>query len=123
MVFAGHDRSRLEFDTGAAEFDAPRLRLPHLRAACTLMRCCGCRPGFCRPARILSIVTGLPVNNDKARLLRKIWPPPSPIEPSILTISAMKQIPGSLAWCSMVIVTLNTRRVGDGTGTADAGFA
>ena len=55
---------------------------PTAAAARTLCRCCGCRPGLDRPARTLARWNALPVSSDRARLVRRICPPPSPKEPS-----------------------------------------
>src|SRR5262249_33772181 len=64
-------------------FESPRtVACPTVAAARTLIRCCGCKPGFERFARTLRRWKGLPVISDSARLVRRICPPPSPNEPS-----------------------------------------
>ena len=56
-------------------------------AACTQVRCWRIRPGFARRARMRASVNGWPVHMDSASDVRRIWPPPSPTEPSISIIS------------------------------------
>ena len=63
----------------------PRHNRPSL-AASTAVRCCFSRPGFWRLARIRSIRKGWPVTRDSANDVRRIWPPPSPCEPSMVII-------------------------------------
>ena len=49
-------------------------------------RCCGLRPGLgCRPARIECTLSGVLVTTARAAALRRIWPPPSPWDPSMVT--------------------------------------
>jgi len=50
--------------------------------ACTLARCCGWSPGLRRSTRMLRRWKGRLVTSDRAKLVRKICPPPSPIDPS-----------------------------------------
>jgi len=52
-------------------------------AALTAVRCCRSNPGFSRPARMLSMRKGCPVTMESARAVRRICPPPSPMEPSM----------------------------------------
>src|SRR5215475_5285706 len=61
---------------------------PIFAAAFTAVRCCLSNPGFLRPARILSIRNGWPVNSESPSAVRRIWPPPSPNEPSIEIINS-----------------------------------
>ncbi len=58
---------------------------PSIAAASTALRCWGRRPGLSRLARILTIRNGRPVRSDSVRAVRRIWPPPSPLEPSSVT--------------------------------------
>src|SRR3989344_3565225 len=51
-------------------------------AACTQARCWRISPGLGRPARMRVMCRGRPVTMDSARPVRRIWPPPSPVEPS-----------------------------------------
>ena len=41
-----------------------------------------------RRARILSIRNGVPVTRDRASAVRRIWPPPSPCEPSMVSTAS-----------------------------------
>src|SRR5262245_55098197 len=66
---------------------------PIFAAAFTAVRCCRSNPGFLRPARIFSIRNGWPVNSESPNAVRRIWPPPSPNEPSIEIISHQSQMP------------------------------
>src|ERR1700688_2497717 len=59
---------------------------PTVCAASTAVRCCRSKPGFCRPARICSSRNGCPVTSDNANEVRRICPPPSPCDPSIVII-------------------------------------
>src|SRR3974390_3909841 len=59
---------------------------PTVLAASTAVRCCLSKPGFWRLARIRSILKSWPVTRDSANDVRRIWPPPSPCEPSIVSI-------------------------------------
>src|SRR5262245_27408945 len=59
---------------------------PTFAAAATAVRCWRSRPGFFRPERIFSIRNGLPVRRESEREVRRIWPPPSPNEPSMVMI-------------------------------------
>src|SRR5262249_43627948 len=71
-------------------FESPRtVACPTVAAARTLIRCCGCSPGFERFARTLRRWKGLPVISDSARLVRRICPPPSPNEPSSSSIDVL----------------------------------
>ena len=51
-------------------------------AACTAARCWRASPGLDRAARMRSILNGLRVTIESDRALRRICPPPSPIDPS-----------------------------------------
>src|SRR5204862_2422182 len=51
-------------------------------AAFTHDRCWRIKPGFERLARMLWMRSGWPVHIASARPVRRIWPPPSPTEPS-----------------------------------------
>src|ERR1017187_10871174 len=62
---------------------------PTVFAASTAVRCCLSKPGFWRLARICSIRNGWPVTRDSAKDVRRIWPPPSPAEPSIVIIASV----------------------------------
>ena len=42
-------------------------------------------PGLSRSGRILTIRNARPVSSDKVRAVRRIWPPPSPLDPSRVT--------------------------------------
>ena len=66
--------------------DARRYELVTLAAARTQVRCWGRNPGLRRPARICSTRTGWPVIAASDRLVRSTWPPPSPYEPSIVSM-------------------------------------
>jgi hypothetical protein len=59
-----------------------------LAAALTAVRCWRRRPGFGLPARIFSMRNGLPVTVESASAVPRIWPPPSPDEPSIVNIAS-----------------------------------
>ena len=59
-------------------------------AALTDVRCWRMRPGFFRPARIFFRRKDLPEIIESAREVRKIWPPPSPIEPSMIIIFSLR---------------------------------
>ena len=50
--------------------------------ALTAERCCGSRPGFRRPARMFTRRMCRAVMIERLRAVRRIWPPPSPCEPS-----------------------------------------
>src|SRR3984893_6424704 len=50
----------------------------------TAVRCCLRSPGFLRPARMFSMRNGLPVTSESASAVRRICPPPSPNDPSIV---------------------------------------
>ena len=66
------------------EIAAPSTVAPQIVvAALTAVRCWRSRPGFSRPARMFSIRNGWPVTIDRPRAVRRIWPPPSPMEPSM----------------------------------------
>ena len=58
-----------------------------IAAARTEVRCCAASPGFFLFARIFSMRTGRPVMTARLSVLRRICPPPSPWEPSIIRIS------------------------------------
>ena len=62
---------------------------PTVFAASTAVRCCLSKPGFWRLARIRSIRNGWPVTRDSVKDVRRIWPPPSPSEPSIVIIASV----------------------------------
>lgn len=51
--------------------------------SCSPVRCCGRRPGLSRPARILSTFSGRCRMALSALALRRIWPPPSSMLPSM----------------------------------------
>lgn len=57
-------------------------------AALTAERCCGNNPGLRRPARMFSSRKGRVVTLDRLKAVRKIWPPPSPYDPSMMRTSA-----------------------------------
>src|SRR5262249_45758368 len=66
----------------------PRTReYPNPAAAWTAVLCWGRRPDFSRLARIFSMRNGRPVKSESVRAVRRIWPPPSPREPSSRTTS------------------------------------
>src|SRR5436305_14555202 len=70
--------------------ESPRtVACPTVAAARTLIRCCGCKPGFERLARTLRKWKGFPVMSESARLVRRICPPPSPNEPSSSSIDEL----------------------------------
>ena len=50
--------------------------------ACTQVRCWRIRPGFARLARMRVITMPRPVHMASASAVRRICPPPSPVEPS-----------------------------------------
>ena len=52
-------------------------------SASTPERCWACSPGFGLPARILDMLKGVPSRQERAHALRRIWPPPSRVAPSI----------------------------------------
>src|SRR5262245_60704526 len=58
---------------------------PTAIAAFTAVRCWRRSPGLFRPARIFSMVNAVPVTSESARAVRRICPPPSPCEPSIIS--------------------------------------
>src|SRR5574337_350437 len=65
---------------------APCTSAPVISASVlTHERCCGCKPDFFRPARILTNSTGLPRTADRATAVLRICPPPSPYDPSIVS--------------------------------------
>jgi hypothetical protein len=75
-----------EKDSSVEPRTAPRTSAPPTSAAAvTAVRCWRRSPGFLRPARIFSILNGRPVARDKANEERRIWPPPSPADPSMTT--------------------------------------
>src|SRR5438552_1021373 len=57
---------------------------PTATAALTAVRCWRNSPGFRRPARIFSMENGVPVTSESASAVRRICPPPSPCDPSIV---------------------------------------
>src|SRR2546426_12660820 len=57
-------------------------------AAFTAVRCCLRSPAFLRPARIFSMENGVPVTSESASAVRRICPPPSPCDPSIVTTTS-----------------------------------
>src|SRR5205823_370719 len=65
-------------------------------AAWTAVRCWRSRPGFSRPARIRSIVKGIPVTRERPNAVRRICPPPSPIDPSRFSTEVSETAPESL---------------------------
>ena len=67
--------------------DVPEVeaRILAVAAASTAERCCGRSPGLSRLSRILAIRNGRPVRSESVRAVRRIWPPPSPREPSSST--------------------------------------
>jgi hypothetical protein len=62
-------------------------------AASTAFRCWGFMPGCGRRARIWISRMAWPVITDRARALRRIWPPPSPNEALISIIAADEKKP------------------------------
>src|SRR5688572_17702 len=73
----------------------PTLAPETIVAARTAARCCGRSPGTGRRARILTISNGWPVTVERARAVRRIWPPPSPWEPSrVSTGTTHRRRPG-----------------------------
>jgi hypothetical protein len=70
----------------------PTSAQPTVLAASTAVRCCFKRPGFWRLARIRSMRKGWPVTRDSANDVRRIWPPPSPCDPSIVIISVFRPL-------------------------------
>src|SRR2546422_7627892 len=73
--------------------DAPRASAcPTSAAAFTAVRCCRRRPGFLRPARIFSMRKGFPVTSASESEVRRIWPPPSPADPSTVSMSAIQRV-------------------------------
>src|SRR6266481_3652781 len=66
---------------------------PTVLAASTAVRCCFNSPGSWRLARIRSIRKGSLVTRDSANDVRRIWPPPSPWEPSIVIMSVFGPFP------------------------------
>ena len=84
---------------------APSACPPHTdTAACTQARCWRMRPGLGRPARMRVMCSGRPVTMDRARPVRRIWPPPSPVAPSrvrgTLVASVMATPPRLCGCCS-----------------------
>src|SRR4030095_4957516 len=61
---------------------------PTATAALTAVRCWRSSPGFRRPARIFSMVNGVPVTRESGSAVRRIRPPPSPWDPSIVSTSS-----------------------------------
>ena len=55
---------------------------PSSAADSTAFWCWGRRPGLSRLARILTMRNGRPVNSASVNAVRRIWPPPSPRDPS-----------------------------------------
>jgi hypothetical protein len=62
------------------------LALPISAAALTAANCWRIKPGFFLPDRIFSMEKGFPVINDRDREVLRIYPPPSPCEPSMAII-------------------------------------
>jgi len=60
-----------------------------IAAARTEARCCAASPGFFLFARSFSMRTGRPVMADRLNALRRICPPPSPWEPSMMSLSVI----------------------------------
>jgi len=58
--------------------------------------CCGLRPGLSRFALILLISTGFPRIVERATEVLRIWPPPSPYDPSMTTKFVMLLHPSVL---------------------------
>ncbi len=57
-------------------------------AAFTAVRCCRSSPGFSRLARMSVMTNGFPVTSESASDERRIWPPPSPCEPSMVIMKS-----------------------------------
>ena len=88
-------RSRGSYAAGPerqlARADRARRRpraFPSSAAASTAVMCCGRSPGFSRLARIFTMRNGRPVSSESVSAVRRIWPPPSPREPSSRTVSS-----------------------------------
>src|SRR5919197_194309 len=61
---------------------------PTTTAALTAVRCWRRSPGFERRARICSMRNGVPVTRESASAVRRICPPPSPCEPSMVSTTS-----------------------------------
>ena len=78
----GSKRSRVE-PTSAPSTSAPQISA----AAFTAVRCWRIKPGLARRARICSMTKGLPVIADNDSDERRICPPPSPCDPSMVMMA------------------------------------
>src|SRR5580704_7431928 len=82
-------------------------------AALTAVRCCRSKPGFSRPARMFSIRKGWPVTMERARAVRRIWPPPSPMEPSmVIKLDIMRHLCHLIIvfrWCEIIAELLDNQ--------------
>lgn len=75
--------------TSSDPSSAPSTRAPPSSAAArSAVRCCRRSPGFERPARTLTIRSGVPVTSESESDERSICPPPSPSDPSSVTMPA-----------------------------------
>src|SRR6266542_3085076 len=61
---------------------------PTTAAASSAVRCWRISPGLARPARIRSMRNGVPLTSESASDVRRIWPPPSPRDPSTVSIAS-----------------------------------
>ncbi len=82
LVLPGRNSSSVD------ESSAPWTSAPEMDAAAmTAVRCCGWRPAFFLVLRMFVIFIGVPSTQDRASDVRRIWPPPSPKDPSMHTMS------------------------------------
>src|SRR5688500_12347524 len=76
-------RKTSSFDPISAPLVSAR---PTSAAAFTAARCWRMRPGFWRRARMLVMRSSALETSERAREVRRIWPPPSPKDPSTVSM-------------------------------------